>query len=147
MNISTAKEIRYELNNIWPNLKFIWLLDKVFWKLPLGQLEKLLAKSRIPEMEFIPLFNDCDDFALQFMVEVRRKRYFARMKGILPEEQRDYPVSIGFASGSQFRGISKYHAANICICQEGIYMLDATPYENRIWKADPKNDSIFFVFI
>ena len=90
------------------------------------------------------LINDCDDYALQFVAEVRRKRYFQWTQGNLPEESR-YQLTVGRVFGDMFRGIGKIHMANIFLCDEGVYMLDATPGENRIWQASQDQDNLIFV--
>jgi hypothetical protein len=140
----TADEIRAKVTSIWPDLEYIWLWDKAFWMPPLGAVEGALKTSNVPTMQFIESFCDCDDFALQFVAEVRRKRYMQWASGKLPQDHQ-FPISIGRAFGDMFRGISKVHMANICLCQEGVYMLDATPGERRIWEAKPENDNLIYV--
>ena len=143
---ATSQQIRERLQKQWSDLEYIWLWDNTYWKPLLHQAEKLLKSSRVSEMKFIPQFNDCDNFALQWLAEVRRKRYFAHQENNLPPEQI-FPVSIGFCFGNEFRGMAKLHAANIMVAKDDkIYIIDTTPMENRIWEASDK-DNILFVFM
>lgn len=141
-----SSEIRQKLNDIWPDLEYIWLWDNTFWMPKSSVLQPLLDQSKIPKMEFVNSFNDCDNFALQFLAESRRKRYMQWKQGNLPEDSK-FPISIGFAFGNMFRGQSKLHAVNVCVCPDGVYIIDTIPSENRLWKADKANDNILFVFM
>lgn len=148
--IVDTKYLREEIIKIWPNLKpqdiIPW--DPIYYLISEKTVGDLIKKSDVSEMDFIPDFNDCDNFALQFQAEVRRKRYFAYKKaqemGEIPEELR-YPVAMAIAWGTMWRGINKNHVANLFVCDEGIYLSDLTPMENRHWKANPNNDRILRV--
>ena len=142
--IITPDQVREKVSDLWPDLEYVWLWDKEFWKSPLATIEEALKNSNVPNTQFVDGFWDCDDYALQFMAEVRRKRYFQWVNGKLPEDSR-YPIAIGFAFGNMFRGISKVHAVNLCLCQEGVYLLDATPGERRIWEASSKQDNLIYL--
>ena len=142
----TSTKIRNLINGIWRDLEYIWLWDNTYWMPRAELLPSLLENSNVPKMEFIDLFNDCDNFALQFLAESRRKRYFQWSRGNLPDEER-FPISIGFGFGDEFRGQQKLHAVNVCVCPEGIHIIDTTPGENRVWKADKANDNLLFVFM
>jgi hypothetical protein len=57
-------------------------------------------------------------------------------------------MTIAYVYGDMFRGVGKLHAANAVLCNDNeIYMVDVTPMEKRMWKADPKNDNIQFLFM
>ena len=143
----TSQEIRELLTKTWPNLEYIWLWDNTYWRVAPDTVTAALTASNVPSMDFDDRINDCDDYGLQFLAECRRKRYFQWKQGNLPEDQK-FPVAIGFVFGDMFRGIGKLHVANIALCSDdNIYMVDATPMENRIWKADPQNDNVLFVFM
>jgi hypothetical protein len=143
----TSQEIRDKLQAMWPGLEYIWLWDTTYWTPNIEAVELALEQSKVPTMDFIDEFNDCDNFALQFLAECRRKRYFQWKDGNLPLEQR-YSVTVGYVFGDQFRGMGKLHAANLVVDKEGdVYILDATPGEKRMWKADPENDNVLFVFM
>jgi len=143
----TSKEIRDKFQETWPNLEYVWLWDTVYWTPNIDAVEDAMRVSKVPTMDFINEFNDCDNFALQFLAECRRKRYFQWKEGKLPEDQK-FSMAIGYIFGDMFRGIGKVHAANIVLDSEGdIYILDLTPGENRMWRAKPENDNVLFVFM
>ena len=141
----SSEEMRQEAKKLWPDLDNIWLMDKVFTAPRPEVFQEALRLSNVPSMEFIPEANDCDDFALQFMAEVRRKRYFQYVNKQLTRENYK-PISATFGFGDQFRGISKIHVANPCFTEDGFYMIDTTPGENRMWKAKTDQDHILFLF-
>jgi hypothetical protein len=143
----TSQEIRDKMQAMWPDLEYIWLWDTTYWAPNIESVESALETSNVPTMDFIDQFNDCDNFALQFLAECRRKRYFQWKAGNLPEEQR-YSMTVGYVFGDMFRGIGKVHAANVVLDKEGdLYMLDATPTEKRMWRAKRENDNVLFVFM
>jgi hypothetical protein len=142
----TAQGIRDKLNAMWPDLEYIWLWDATYWQVDSDTARTALASSNVSKMEFHDNFNDCDDFALQFLAECRRKRYNQYMAGNLPEEEK-FSIAVGFAFGDMTRGISRLHCVNIFLCKDGIWLVDATPGEKRIWEAKPENDNLLFVFM
>ena len=142
-----SKFLRRKIREVWPDLSLqkITPWDPIYWLISEKTIGDLIDKSNVSGMDFIPQFNDCDNFALQFQAEVRRKRYLAyktaQKGGDIPEELR-YPVAVAIAWGSMWRGMSKNHVANLFVCREGIYLADLTPMEKRYWKADSSNDKI-----
>ena len=143
----TSGEIRSRFNQVWPELEYIWLWDTTYWTPNKDAVEDAMKVSRVSTMDFIDEFNDCDNFALQFLAECRRKRYLQWKNEDLPLEQR-YSMTIGYVFGDMFRGVGKLHVANIVLCNDNeIYVVDTTPMEKRMWKADPKNDNILFLFM
>ena len=142
-----AKYVYKQVNELWPNLDnrdeiIPW--DREYWLMSQETVGRIMELSNVPEMTFIPDFNDCDDFALHAQSETRRKRYLAWMEGKLSIVQR-YPVAVAIAWGSMWRGMSKNHVANLFVCKEGIYLADFTPMERRYWKAEPDNDHMLKV--
>lgn len=133
--------IRAELAKLWPNLDMVILLDKEFILPKLAEVVGLFKESKIRLMEFIPEFNDCDDFALFLMSEVRLKRYEKYKNGSLPVQEA-YPIAFGRVVGDLFRGMGMSHVVNICFTEEGIYFFDITPDSDRYWKADSYSDNI-----
>jgi len=148
--VITSASIRERLTAVWPNLKpkdiIPW--DPAYWLISEETIGSLIEKSNVHTMDFIPNFNDCDNFALQFQAEVRRKRYIAYKKaqeeGEIPEELK-YPVAIAIAHGMMWRGMSKNHVANLLVCREGVYLADLTPMEKRYWKASSDNDNMLSI--
>lgn len=144
--ILTSAQIREKFTDMWPDLEYIWLFDRKTWLCPpVEELQVILNNSRIPGMDWIDEFNDCDDFALQFLAEVRRKHYFAYKRGKISRENR-IPKAVFLAFGNRFRNMDILHMVNPAICDDGnIHFIDSTPTAKRIWKADPDNDNPMFV--
>ena len=64
----SSKKVREIFTDMWPDLEYIWLFDRKDWlALPVVEIQKMLDSSKIPNMQWIEEFNDCDDFALQFL--------------------------------------------------------------------------------
>jgi len=137
----TTDYIREELAKLWPDLDMVVLLDKGFVLPKLQEIVDIFKASKIREMEFIPEFNDCDDFALFLMAEVRMRRYEKYKNGGLTKDEIA-PVAFGMAVGNVFRGMGMDHVVNICVTDEGIYLFDITPESDRYWKADSYTDNI-----
>jgi hypothetical protein len=138
--IVTAKEVREEFNNIWPDFEFNWYLDKKFYVPKLEEIENHFNRSKVHTMKFVKELNDCDDYAIQFKAEVQRFRYFAYMEGLIRQEDAyPYPLSVVF--GNRFRGMNMPHATGMCLTEKGIRGIDLTPTIHRIWtpKADGDN--------
>jgi len=81
---------------------------------------------------------DCDDFSV---VATAFARIYVRyvLNGGLP-------WAFGRAMGNEFRGMPILHSLNICLTQEGIYLLDYGD-RGRLWEAKSENDSVFFVSV
>jgi len=142
----TSAEVRKTFTDMWPDLEYIWLFDRKNWLcLSVEELSKMLKASRIPGMDWIDEFNDCDDFAMQFLSEARRKQYFAYKRGNIARNIR-IPLAMFNGFGNLFRGMDMLHMVNPAICDDRkIYFVDATPQAKRVWKADTDNDNLLFV--
>ena len=35
----------------------------------------------------------------------------------------------------------------LAVCEDGLFFVDATPQENRMWRADPRTDNVLFFFM
>ena len=144
--IISNKEVRKKFKALWFGLEYIWLFDKSGWSCPtLDQVKEALATSKVPGMDWVDEFNDCDDFALHFLSEFKRKRYFSYKVGNIPKEDL-FPSAIFNVFGDRFRGKDSIHMLNAVICSDGyIYMVDATPYSKAVWKATSFGDNVLFV--
>jgi len=138
----TSTEIRTKLNILWPSLKFIWLTDSIYWMPSKLKLEELLVKSQVDRMRYITSIQDCEDFALQLHADVKRIRTFDAEAGSIPRNEW-YPYAFGEIFGYEFRGRRQNHAINICICDDGIYLVE--PQDDRIWAASSNNDKPYFI--
>ena len=133
----TAKEIKRHLQDKWKPLKYIWAWDPHFELVPVSVLEEDVETSKVPEMEFIDYFNDCDDFARYFLAEVRMKKYERRH-----ELEELVPDAIGtvFLLGDGL--FMPDHKANIAIAEGWVsYILDMTDRSMRL--ADNSDDVRF----
>jgi hypothetical protein len=149
----TFIELRYQLKEAWPNLRYIWMWDRNYYLITKGQLDKIIefvlkAKVSFPDydaVEFDKLYNmgeyfDCDNFAAggDFLAKLYGK--LLAEKGEIPR----LPIAFGQARGNEFRQIPMLHALNIAVTQEGIYFIDFDD-RGRIWQANKDWDSIFYV--
>lgn len=138
--------LRAKLSELWPDLDMAILVDTDFILPKLDQMIKMFNDSKLYEMQFIPQFNDCDNFALHFLSQTRIKRYKMLMnKEITTDEM--FPWALGIAICTESRGIASPHAVNIAICEEGIYIFDMTPDSHRFWKASKEMDNPVILFM
>lgn len=123
----TVEEIRAQLNEIWPDLQQIWCFDQEYICPTLKELTPFVNDFRIDNIKAEN--PDCDDFALQLHAEVKR---FANW-------------SFGEVFANKVHSWSVLHNLNICVCQEGIVLID--PKKKTIWQANSDNDNILWVRI
>jgi hypothetical protein len=138
MKIS-SKELRKELKKVWPQIGFMWVPDYRLWKPTLEQLRWAIAVSKVDRAKFLDDINDCDDFALQLNADIKRMRAYDGEAGKIPKDQW-HPWAFGEVFGTKFNGWSNAHSANICMCREGIYLIE--PQTDEIWEAEPPDDII-----
>ncbi len=129
--------MRMLLKDIWPRLRYIWILDRKFWVPSKAQLKNLLKISKVDKEKYIPLARDCEDFSLQLNADIKSRA--------LDIYRDDLAIAFGEVAGSEFRGRLYMHAVNICFCEEGVYLVE--PQDDRIWEATSENDNVFFVKI
>ena len=127
--IITVKDIQAMLNDVWPNLQQIWCFDQEYICPTKEEVENFITENGI-NIDDIQVANpDCDDFALQF---------HAKIKAVVN-------WSFGEAFGNKIQGWSVLHNLNICLCQEGVILID--PKTKIVWKADTNRDNILWVRI
>jgi len=143
MKIISSKKVRKIFKEMWPmfeRLDEIWLTDKRYYCPTLKRVEEAVKKcgviQRIPKDEAF----DCDDFALVANALVRL--YFIDHEWN-KDGKRWYPIAFGEAIGTKWNGWEDVHSANICICEEGVMLIE--PQHGTIWKANSKNDNLFFI--
>ena len=120
----------------------IWLTDKKYYCPPVDQVEEAIKASKVVNKLPKDEAFDCDDFALLSNAMVRL--YFIE-KEWNKKNNRWYPIAYGEAIGTKWNAWEDVHSANICICEEGIMLIE--PQQNIIWKANTKNDNLFFIKI
>lgn len=133
----TARQVKRLLQDRWKQLKYVWTWDPCFQLAKVEDLRDYITTSKVPDMEFIDYFNDCDDFANYFLSEIRMKRYIKR-----DELEELIPEAIGrvFLLGDNI--VMPDHKANIAIAEEfEVYILDATDRSMRL--ADDSDDIRF----
>ncbi len=130
-----------------PNLRHRWLFDRKYWLDDVDELKEVISACRPviePYVQFRGEYGDCDDHALFLIAEIRKRYIDKAMAGDVPAEQRK-PRPVGRAMGSQFRGMQLPHALCIAETKQGTYLFEG--HEDRIWKKDKDNDSVFFVSV
>lgn len=138
----TSTEIRIKLKTLWPNLKYVWLVDTEYWCPSKAKIRQLLIEDKTDLLNFIPGLQDCDDFALQLHAAIKRARVWEVGANKVPREEW-LPYVFGEILGYEFRGMQYNHAINIVICKEGVYLIE--PQDDRMWEATSNNDRPYFV--
>ena len=138
MKIS-SKGLRAELKNKFPTISFMWVPDYNLWKPTLAEMKAAIKLSEVDRARFLDDINDCDDFALQLNADIKRMRAFDGEAGKIPKDQW-YPWAFGEVFGTKFNGWPLGHSANICLCQEGIFLIE--PQNDQIWLADGPPDDL-----
>ena len=144
MIILPSKTIRKNIAEIWPDLQFIVLSDPQ-WKVPqITDVAKFLINAKTPERQFVPNLFACEEYAVSLLAEVRQHHVQqALVEGWPEKEQRNWPLGIVF--GSMFQGQPREHWLNVCVCHEGVYIIE--PQTAEYWLATPANDNILFLFM
>lgn len=123
----TFKEIRKALNKLWPDLEQIWCFDKEYDFPTSDEVKEFLSDEWIDLSQITALNPDCDDFALLM---------HAKVKMI-------FNWSFGEAFANKVDRQSALHNLNICLCQDGVFLIDAK--RRTIRKADKDKDNILWV--
>ena len=139
-----SRVLREKISEVWPELQFIVLSDSE-WKVPhIEQVAKFLANAKTPGRPFIPKLFACEEYSISMMAEVRQLHAQQALNENWPEgERRNWPF--GIVAGTKFKGEPINHWLNVCVCHEGIYILE--PQTGEYWLATPANDDIFFLFM
>jgi len=143
----TRDEVEAEIRKVWPDIEYIWLWDKAYWKGTKDQEQRLIDKSKLREVQFVPEFFDCDDFAAQWKEEVRRTRYYAWKDGLFGDDP-PVPYAVFFAGADVVNSVNGPHAVDLVLLRDpepGLWIVDMVPTERTMWKADPKRDNVYFV--
>ena len=94
-----STNVRKILADMWPDLLAI-LVDSDFITPKVDEVISMFNASKLHEMQFIPQFNDCDNYALNFLSQTRIKRYKMFIEGNLPKGD----VSLDFGHCYMYRG-------------------------------------------
>jgi hypothetical protein len=126
-----------KLLKTWPTLNpgRLWKADAKYIMPTKGELEKAIFKSPVPNYEYIPEIEDCDDFALLLQADIIRKRYKDYKAGKIHKEQQ-YPWTFGQIWYQSPEGT---HAINLCVtCDKGVLLIE--PQGGKIRK--PNKDMV-----
>lgn len=122
------KDIQSKLKNIWPHLDQIWCFDQEYIEISIQGVEDFLNDGGWFSLSEITSPDvDCDDFALQQHAKV--KRHF------------NWPFGESFAN--KVRGWSSLHSLNICVCKDGVILVDSK--QRTIWQPINMQDNILWV--
>lgn len=132
--------IRTEISNLWPRSD-LFMADAYYWKPRLSHLHQAMADDLTDREKYREQSNDCDDFALH-----THSRIKARVKNLIFKrgDGSYYGCTIPFGEvwGMKFRGREMHHAINICVCREGVMLIE--PQTDEIWVASGIEDSIYY---
>ena len=135
--VITSEDVRFKLTDIWGDLKDIWLRNKKYISPTQQELQNALDKFNYSNLPVIPGFNECENFSLFLHSDI--KKY-----GV--SEDQNYNWAFGdfiCKKTTTFQGV-RVHSANICICQDDIYIIEPM-YNNTVSIADKNKYDIFFV--
>ena len=135
----TATEIKTNLKEVFPNLYDIWITDQEYSVLNLEVLKAVLKDVSIKDMRYKNNIWDCDNFALLLHAMVQKYQYDL-LELCLPKKHLSW--AFGEAMGLKYQGVSKNHAVNICMTEQGLVFIE--PQNDNIWPAVKDNDVIYF---
>ncbi len=134
-----ASDIRTLLRTIWPDIQFIWMQDRIYVKPSINQVEGFLVDSGVNKLRSNGELMDCDDYALLLNAYIKRTR-IDEADDLPPED--NFHFSFGEAFGPIVRGVETPHTLNICVAQEGVFLIEPQTYD--YWQPTT-NDSILIV--
>ena len=129
-----ASEIREIIKAQWPDIQFVWMQDRFYDKPSIKGIEGLLISSGVAKLRPDGELMDCDDYALLANAYIK--------KFCIDTPTAKFQVSFGEAFGTRFRGVDNIHTLNICLAQEGLFLIEPQTYE--YWQPS-KKDSILIV--
>lgn len=136
----TSEQIRKVVRAVWPNIGFIWLADTIYLRPPIATIEGLLVASKVHDLKFNGELMDCDDYALQANAFVKRNRI--ELSDTLPMDE-NYHLAFGEAFGPMVRGLETPHTLNICVAEEGVFLVEPQTYE--YWHPQQGLDEILLM--
>ena len=140
--IVNSNWIKKYLKSFWP-IDDIWLFDRSFFLLDESTIKKIITELSVKTMKYVPELWDCDNFSLLLNSDVKKYQYDC-IQCSKPKTPH-YPWAFGECIGTKFRGVEMNHSVNIAVCKDGIFFVD--PQNNYMWKADRKNDDLYFIKI
>ena len=136
--IKTSTELIAQLRDLWPDIQFNWLADRGY-EIPLiAEIESLLPDSGISSIRFNGELMDCDDYALLLNAWIKRYR-------IENFSNENHHWAFGEVFCSRVNRVDYLHSLNICVAQEGVFLIEPQTYEVRL--GHPIKDQVLLVKI
>lgn len=134
MNKIKTTQIKRELSRVF-DIEIPILTDKEFYKPSHDDVINFIDnKYVIPE--FKNLIFECEEFALNFMIEQRKS----------DNSCNGLNMAIGAVFGLKFKGVDLKHWCNIAFTSDdGILLIE--PQNGFIWKPEKRNDDVRIIII
>jgi len=130
-----AKDLRKEFKAVWPDLRQIWLRNKEYI-IPAVKDLKSVIKLYKCDLPVIAGFNECENYALYLHSDVK--------KHIVKEDKLKLNWAFGdFICQKESLFGTGVHTANICLCEEGFYIIEPMEKNKIIENID--SYKLFFV--
>ena len=139
--VISSTDVRIKLKTLWPSLNHIWLRNKKYIAPSINELVELVYKYDKSYLPFIKKFNECENYALFLHSDVK----LYRVDKTLAKQER-----LNWAFGDMLcekKGLTgwKSHTANICICKEGIYIIEPMRKKKKVERANVKRYKVFYI--
>ena len=141
MNCS-SKDLRKRLEKIWPNLKHVWLTDRMYYLPTYEEVRKVVANQNTKKYKWKTNVLECEEFSLFLHSDLKKETS--------NNELYKYTWAFGEAIGLNFdNGEKGPHKLNICITDNNIYLIE--PQTFQIWKVmdlskkDTDSNFIFYI--
>jgi hypothetical protein len=135
--------VRRAVNDIWHKRRVVMVLSDPEWWLPtIEMIKEEIDQAATDRLTYVQHLFECEEFALALMFTIRRRRADLALAGRLSREQwRNLPL--GRVVGNRFRGKKIDHWINICLTQEGLYLIE--PQTREMWRPVEVEDEIYFL--
>ena len=130
--ISTSKEIRAAIRELWPNVGLLWLPDGTYFRTTVESTVVLLQTSGIASIPRKGEKWDCDEYAEKADLFIK-------------EHDRDdetvlNPRAFGFCFCSKLKGRKMAHTLNILYAPDGLWFIEPQGY--HYWPANKEMDHV-----
>ena len=140
----TSEAVRKDIAAIWPDLQFILLSDPAWWDPDVAEVQEFLQTSGIEKLPYIEGIHECEEFSLQLVAELRRRRAEKAVAGMIPKnELLNWPF--GFVFGTRFAGRDLDHWMGITHTRQGLWLIE--PQTDAIWTPSRDRDQVLFLFM
>ena len=140
--IITSTTLRNRIKELW-NIRDIWLLDPKYFLLDSSIVERIIKDLSNKKMKFTDNVWDCDNYSRLLDAEFKKYQYICA-KCSRPDKL-NFTWAFGVCMGQRFNGNDINHSVNIALCKQGVYLIE--PQTDKIWKADPDRDKLYFIMM